>query len=76
MDEYSLETRSEKIFDKKTKEYFVEVLSSYRQNNYRSATAMLWSVAVCDLLFKLKYMNDMFGDTIGQKGNDDNKFEA
>ena len=63
MDEYSIETRSERIFDRNTKEYFNEVFSSYREGNYRSAVVMLWSVAICDLLFKLKYMVDMYGDT-------------
>lgn len=64
MDEYSIEKRSEKIFHSKTKEYFEEVVSSYREGNYRSATVMLWSVVVCDLLFKLKYMVDMYGDSV------------
>lgn len=64
MDEYSIETRSKHIFDKKTKEYFAEVVSSYQQGNYRSATVMLWSVAVCDLWYKLNHMEDMYGDTI------------
>jgi hypothetical protein len=67
MDEYSIETRSQNIFNKNTKEYFLEVLSSYRQGNYRSATVMLWSVAVCDLIFKLKHMRDMYGDKIAKK---------
>lgn len=66
MDEYSIETRTENIFNKKTKEYFLEVLSSYQQENFRSATVMLWSVAVCDLLYKLKHMHDMYGDTIAK----------
>ncbi|MET0026990.1 MAG: hypothetical protein ABW101_05085 [Candidatus Thiodiazotropha sp.] len=66
MDEYSIETKSENIFDRKTKEYFLEVVSSYHQGNYRSATVMLWSVAICDLLYKLKQMHDMYGDTIAK----------
>lgn len=63
MDDYSIETRSANIYDSKTKEYFSEVVSSYQQSNYRSATVMLWSVAVCDLLHKLKHLVDMYGDT-------------
>lgn len=27
---------------------------------------MLWSVAICDLLFKLKHMVDMYGDSVAQ----------
>lgn len=66
MDEYSIELRQEKIYHKKTKEYFTEVISSYREGSYRSSVVMLWSVAVCDLLFKVKHMVDMYSDTIAQ----------
>jgi hypothetical protein len=66
MDEYSIETRSNNIFNSKTGEYFEEVTSSYRAGNYRSSVVMLWSVAVCDLLFKLQYLVDMYGDTIAK----------
>jgi UDP-galactopyranose mutase len=62
MDEFSIETRSQNIFHSKTKEYFEEVVSSYQAGNYRSAVVMLWSVVVCDLLFKLQYLVDMYGD--------------
>jgi len=61
-DEYSIETRTSKIFDARTKEYFSEVLSCYTAGNYRSAVVMLWSVAVCDLLFKLQNLVDLYGD--------------
>ncbi len=53
LDEYSIEQRAMQIFDARTKEYFSEVLSCYAAGNYRSSVVMLWSVAVCDLLFKL-----------------------
>src|SRR5690554_3734648 len=56
--------RSAAIYDGKTKEYFAEVFSSYQKGNYRSATVMLWSVSVCDLLHKLKHLVDMYGDSI------------
>ncbi len=62
MDEFSIETRSQNIFHSKTKEYFEEVVSSYQVGNYRSAVVMLWSVVVCDLLFKLQNLVDMYGD--------------
>ena len=62
MDEFSIETRAQNIFDRKTKEYFSEVLSSYQHGNFRSATVMLWAIVVCDLLYKLKYLVDMYGD--------------
>lgn len=61
-DEYSIEQRATQIFDSRTKEYFVEVHSSYLAGNYRSSVVMLWSVAICDLLFKLQYLFDIHKD--------------
>lgn len=62
LDEYSIEQRATQIFDARTKEYFAEVLSCYTAGNYRSAVVMLWSVVVCDLLFKLQNLVDLYGD--------------
>lgn len=62
LDEYSIEQRAMQIFDARTKEYFSEVLSCYAAGNYRSSVVMLWSVAVCDLLFKLQNLVDLYGD--------------
>lgn len=61
-DEYSIEHRATQIFDARTREYFSEVLSCYAAGNFRSAVVMLWSVAVCDLLFKLQHLVDLYGD--------------
>ena len=60
--EFSLENLSEKIHYGKTKDYFQEVLSSYHNGNYRSAVVMLWSVAVCDIVYKLEYLVDLYQD--------------
>lgn len=57
LDEYSIEQRATQIFDARSKEYFSEVLSCYEAGNHRSAVVMLWSVMVCDLLFKIKTFN-------------------
>lgn len=62
LDEYSIEERATHIFDARSKEYFAEVLSCYAAGNYRSAVVMLWSVVVCDLLFKLQHLVDLYGD--------------
>jgi hypothetical protein len=62
LDEYSIEQRATQIFDARSKEYFSEVLSCYAASNYRSAVVMLWSVVVCDLLFKLQHLVDLYGD--------------
>ena len=52
------------IYFPKTREYFQEVLSSYASGNYRSAVVMLYSVAICDMLFKLQELRDMYSDTV------------
>lgn len=62
LDEYSIEQRATQIFDARSKEYFSEVLSCYAASNHRSAVVMLWSVVVCDLLFKLQHLVDLYGD--------------
>lgn len=55
---------AEEIYFSKTKEYFEEVLSSYASGNYRSAIVMLYSVAICDILFKLQELKDMYNDPV------------
>ena len=52
------------FYFQKTREYFDEVLSSYANGNYRSEVVMLYSVAICDLLFKLQELADMYNDTV------------
>jgi hypothetical protein len=58
----SLEGFADDIFAAKTREYFKEVLSSYQNGNYRSSVVMLWSVAVCDLIYKLEYLIEVYRD--------------
>ena len=58
---------AEEIYFSETKEYFQEVWSSYSIGNYRSATVMLYSVAICDLLFKLQELKDMFNDSVAEE---------
>jgi hypothetical protein len=62
MQEFSLEKMSEDIHYGKTKEYFREVLSSYQNGNYRSSVVMLWSVAICDIIYKLQHLIDLYND--------------
>lgn len=63
MYENSLERLSQSIYSGKSKEYFREVLSSYNSENYRSAVVMLWSVAICDIVYKLQNLIDLYADT-------------
>jgi hypothetical protein len=51
------------IYSSKTKKYFKEVISSYENENYRSAIVMLYSVVVCDILFKLQELVDKYDDS-------------
>ena len=64
--DYSLEQIMQEINDAKSAEYFGEVFSSYQNENYRSAIVMLWSVAACDALFKLRHLVDVYGDKTAQ----------
>lgn len=65
--EFSLEYSIDQIHDKRTKEIFREVVSSYNNQNYRSAVVMLYTVVMCDLVFKLQDLRDIYLD---QKAND------
>ncbi|MQR93633.1 hypothetical protein [Fictibacillus phosphorivorans] len=60
----SIEYKVESIYHAKTKEYFSEVFNSYNNGNYRSAIVMLYSVVVCDLIYKLQELSDRYNDTV------------
>lgn len=59
---HSIDLLSEQIKNIKTKEYFDEVTRSYYSENYRSAIVMLYSIVICDLVFKLQELKDQFND--------------
>ncbi|USL32936.1 hypothetical protein [Priestia megaterium] len=62
MSTYSIEQSAENIYHPKTKEYFREVLQSYINGSYRSAVVMLYSVVMCDLIYKLKDLKELYED--------------
>ncbi|MBV7469474.1 hypothetical protein [Aeromonas sp. sif0611] len=64
---FSLESHKSKIYDHRTKKYFEEVYKCYANGCYRSATVMLWSVVVCDIIFKLQELRDLHSDTAAEK---------
>lgn len=64
MKQFSIELASENIVDTRSKEYFTEVLSSFSNNNFRSATVMLWTVVVSDLVYKLQQLKDLYQDPV------------
>jgi hypothetical protein len=66
MSDFSIELGAEQIADTRTREYFREVLSSFINGNFRSATVMLWSVAVADLIYKLQNLRDLYQDHIAK----------
>jgi hypothetical protein len=65
--EYSIELQAENINNSKTKHYFQEILSSYINGNYRSAIVVLWTVTVCDLIYKLQDLSSIYNDTTAEK---------
>jgi hypothetical protein len=67
METFSIELAAEQIDDPRTKTYFREVYSSYVNGNYRSATVMLWTVIICDLVYKLQNLRDIYGDITAQE---------
>lgn len=65
---FSIDHNSDLIKDDRTRSYFEEVKSSFTiVGNYRSAVVMLWSVVVCDLVFKLQRLAEIHGDTISSQ---------
>jgi len=64
---FSLESQKSKIYDRRTRKYFEEVYKSYANGCYRSATVMLWSVVVCDIIFKLQELRDLYSDKTAEK---------
>ncbi len=62
--DFSIEASIEKIHNPKTKEYFNEVYQTFVNENYRSSIVMLYSVLICDLIFKLKDLRDLYKDSM------------
>lgn len=57
----------ENIYNEKTKSYFKEVLSSYNNENYRSAVVMLYSVVIYDIVAKLKELDEIYNQEWAKK---------
>lgn len=55
-----IKTKSKKIYNPRIKEYFEEVLSNFENKNYRSSLVMLYTVAICDLVYKFKDLTDVY----------------
>jgi hypothetical protein len=67
MTEHSIENLIDNIFNIKTKEYFREVTQTYYTSCFRSSVVMLYSIVICDLIFKLEELRDIYNDNIAKK---------
>lgn len=63
----SIEEYISRIFDSRTRKYFYEAFGCYTLGNYRSSVVMLWSVAICDLFFKLQNLAEQHEDKKAEK---------
>lgn len=59
---FGIEEKIETIESSSTKAYFKEVYSSYLNGNYRAAVVTLWSVLVCDAVYKARRLIDITDD--------------
>ena len=66
-DEYSVEEAKSRILDPRIKKYFDEVLLCYQAGCYRSCVIALWSVAICDLFFKLQKLAEQYDNQRAKK---------
>ena len=64
---FSLESQKSKIYDRRSRKYFSEVYKSFANGCFRSATVMLWSVVVCDIIFKLQELRELYSDKTADK---------
>lgn len=67
MSNFSLIQAVENIYYERTRSYFQEIKSSYENGNYRSAIVSLYSVVICDILYKLIDLKDIFLDEKANK---------
>jgi hypothetical protein len=65
--DFSIEASIEEIYNSKTKDYFNEVYQTFVNGNYRSSTVMLYSVLICDLVYKLRDLRDLYNDSKAKK---------
>ena len=61
---YTLEELIEQIKEPKSKKLFNEIFSIYNQGIYRPVVVMLWTVVVCDIIYKLQYLKYIYNDKI------------
>lgn len=62
-----IEEKADLIESSASRYYFREVYSSYINGNYRAAVVSLWSVLVCDAVYKTQKLFELTGDAWAQK---------
>ncbi|WP_421799826.1 hypothetical protein [Haliscomenobacter sp.] len=62
MENYSIDIGAENIYNSKTKGYFKEILESYHNGNYRATIVMLYTIVICDLVYKLQELKEIYND--------------
>ncbi|HHD8984286.1 TPA: hypothetical protein ACOX9D_005115, partial [Escherichia coli] len=62
-----IEEKAERIESSATRYYFSEVYSCYINGNYRAAVVSLWSVLVCDAVYKTQKLFELTGDAWANK---------
>ncbi|KAA8385429.1 hypothetical protein FKW31_08705 [Acetobacter sp. DmW_136] len=67
MTSFSIDLSADRIIDQRTRDYFAEVSRSFANECYRSSLVMLWTVVVCDLVYKLQTLRDLYSDTSAGK---------
>lgn len=60
--EFSVESSQDYIYEKKTKDIYKEVISCFINHNYRSTIVMLYTIVICDLIYKLQELRDIYQD--------------
>jgi hypothetical protein len=68
---FSIDLAADRIVDHRSRAYFAEVSRSFSNECYRSAIVMLWTVVVCDLVYKLQSLRDLYADAGAGKLLDD-----
>ncbi|WP_116106343.1 hypothetical protein [Lewinella sp. IMCC34191] len=66
MKDFSIDLQQENFYFNKTSKYFEEVASSYHNENYRGTLVLLYSVVICDVLFKLTELKEVYSDSTAQ----------
>lgn len=65
--DFAIEVSIEKIQNVTIRNYFNEVYQTFVNGNYRSSIVMLYSVLICDLVYKLRDLRDIYNDSKAKK---------